>query len=76
MITLTEIEQAVSQLPRPQQEELFRTLESRLRRPIPTSSETREEWMARLAVLRQQTQGGLPSGPSSQSILDELREDR
>ena len=76
MITLTEIEQAVAQLPRPEQEELFRSLETRLRRPIPTSSETRQEWMARLAVLRQQTQSGLPSGPSSQSILDELREDR
>lgn len=76
MVTFTEIKQAVAILPLSEQEELYRSLDERLhRRGQHISVESREAWLTRLALLRNQTQAVLHSGPDSTEILNELRID-
>ena len=82
-MSLREIESLVAQLPRPEQEELLRSLAQKLKtapsseNSSPTSSPKvidREKWLAKLKRLQSLTDG-LGLRPS-QEILDELREDR
>lgn len=76
MSTLTEIESAVEQLSRDDQEKLLRHLESRLRPGEPSlSPAAAKEWMERLAELRASISTGTNTAPSEQ-ILEELREER
>ena len=76
MSTLTEIESAVEQLSREDQEKLLRHLESRLRPGEPTlPAAAAKEWMDRLAALRASIATGTNTAPSEQ-ILEELREER
>jgi hypothetical protein len=77
MSTLTEIESAVEQLSREDQEKLLRHLESRLRpRAEPRlSAAAAKEWMDRLAELRDSIATGTNTAPSEQ-ILEQLREER
>ena len=82
-MSLREIESLVAQLPRPEQEELLRSLAQKLK-PAPSSENSspasspkvidREKWLAKLKRLQSLTDG-LGLRPS-QEILDELREDR
>ena len=82
-MSLREIESLVAQLPRPEQEELLRSLAQKLK-TAPSSENSspaslpkvidREKWLAKLKRLQSLTDG-LGLRPS-QEILDELREDR
>ena len=82
-MSLREIETLVAQLPRPEQEELLRSLSQKLK-TVPSSENNsqagsskvidRDKWVAKLQRLQSLTDG-LGLRPS-QEILDELREDR
>ena len=82
-MSLREIETLVAQLPRPEQEELLRSLAQKLK-TVPSSENNsqasspkmidRDKWVAKLQRLQSLTDG-LNLRPS-QEILDELREDR
>jgi hypothetical protein len=76
MSTLTEIESAVERLSRDDQEKLLRHLESRLHRSqaVRTASAS-QEWADRLDALGASISTGV-NGPSTEQILDELREER
>ena len=82
-MSLPEIESLVAQLPRPEQEELLRSLAQKLN-AMPTPVNTgrssapkvidRDKWVAKLKQLQTLTDSkGLRP---TQEILDELREDR
>ena len=82
-MSLRDIESLVAQLPRPEQEELFRSLAQKLKAaPLSANNSPasvpkvidREKWVAKLQRLQSLT-SGLDLRPS-QEILDELREDR
>ena len=82
-MSLREIETLVAQLPRPEQEELLRSLVQKLK-TVPSSENNsqasspkmidRDKWVAKLQRLQSLTDG-LNLRPT-QEILDELREDR
>ena len=77
MSTLVEIESAVVTLPPQQQESLLLWLQSRLRgTPMPAakSGATSQEWLKRLAVLRDQGRTAR-TGTPLQTIMDDLRGD-
>ena len=82
-MSLREIETLVAQLPRPEQEELLRSLAQKLK-TVPSSENNsqasspkmidRDKWVAKLQRLQSLT---APLGlRPTQEILDELREDR
>ncbi len=82
-MSLQEIESLVAELPRNEQEQLLRSLASKLdaastsRRSKPSTAVTpmdRTQWLKRLEQRREQMPL-LPPG-STQAILDQLREDR
>jgi hypothetical protein len=76
MSTLTEIESAVEQLSPEDQQKLLRHLEARLHesQPIRAASAS-QEWADRLDALGASISTGV-TGPSTEQILDELREER
>ncbi len=76
MTTLEEIEQAIEQLPIGEQKQLVSRLDMKLRRRVPRSQESPEEWLARLDRLRKEARFTPQPGIDTQSILDEMREDR
>ncbi len=76
MSTLSEIERAVDQLPLAEQEQLLRSLTSRVRpRPSVADPVKREQWVKQLRELRASIgTGGQES--SSEQILEDLRAER
>jgi hypothetical protein len=75
MSTLTEIESAVDQLSREQQEVLLKHLSDKLSSRKGMSSESVQQWMDRLDALRASIGTGRQS-VSTDQILDESREER